>query len=306
MKDGKLVGVLALIGIAWIWSKKATAAAIGAVPAPGVPTAPVSPVEVIEPEVSLPPEMAPPAEPIIPIEKVAIDIVPGAILEMEYIRVLAVNGIPFTKVATGPRCSLRIFAEHLEKVWAHSQATGYGPMVADSAGLANCVSSKINPCTATKEELADAIASCPEYLAYGGRWKPEAIGGTIASMWHPEEGTIPVAYLAEPIDGLKGITLTWANKKISRNADLVTFQWILGYEPQFSAPMPAPGFRTRESYTVQWPPKGIPMTMEIEGAYSGGYAYAGMYDGRVMVSYWTYNNPPYPIADFRIKNLALV
>ena len=226
-----------------------------------------------------------------------------------YIQILNVNGIPFTSVGPEPACSFEKLQQYLENTWAQPWSTGVGAMVADSVGLANCMFTKVNPCACTTAELVEAVVSCcishPEYV-YKRDWSYEGIGMTIAAMWRPEKGNIPTAYLAEPINGLNGISLTWVNKRITRTAGEVTFRWLLGYEPQFLAPMPAPSFRGDESFTTVWPPIGQARTINIKGMYAGGYSYPGMYDGRIRVSYWTYNNPPYPIADFRIKNLAKV
>lgn len=110
--------------------------------------------------------------------------------------------------------------------------------------------------------------------------------------------------LSEPIvmSEMRGISLTWLNKTITPEPGFGMW-WYLRYEPQFTAPMPPPGFALRPGAI---PPVGQEAVADILGCWAGGYYYPGIYDGVVNVShmygeYWsTFEH------SFRIKNLAQV
>lgn len=112
------------------------------------------------------------------------------------------------------------------------------------------------------------------------------------------------ATLAEPIvvSRMRGVRISWLNKTIAPQPGYGMW-WYLRYEPQFTPPMPPPGFALRPGAI---PAVGQEAVADITGCWAGGYYYPGIYDGVFSVSkmhgeyYATFER------SFTIKSLARV
>lgn len=228
------------------------------------------------------------------------------ILELPDIDILNVEGRPFIEVGKELKCTLADWAKHLYNwggpIWP-------SPWVSNAESLYKSTSALVNPCTATREELENALLANQQYLSPPAGASIEDAINLILNHWfegltYPRvpikpKGDIAYATLAEPIIMGKAepITLSYYLKRIGQ---YFTLDWRFHFEPQFLFKSPNPvGYRASSSGNVA---EG---TVEIGGRYSVGYFELGIYNG-VFRAELTEMAAQLFVRNFRIKNMAKI
>jgi len=204
-------------------------------------------------------------------------LIPEIVVDFPALSVLGVEGVPFAEVTLEQRPGKYTFVEYM----SHVSDWIYG--IPYLGNYAICAQGKIDPKTASQEEIAEALIQCG--CEYGSAW-------LAAGQWveYRVSALQYVATLASPItmDEMRGVTF---NCKIPialpygpwGSGDWMLFG-ILVYQSTFGAPMPPPAFRGGGSIigAQQLPP--IMGDCKPIGCYAGGYYYPGIYDGILTIT----------------------
>lgn len=213
-------------------------------------------------------------------------------LELSYFDILSVDGRGFVEIGRESECTLYHFYEYL---LLYEMPDPPSKVVRDSKGLIECILAQgVDPCTASREELTNALKGCSQYLTYD----PETAASLMLYLWfdryRPDPSSqIPYAALAEPfvMSTPKDITIRYYQKRELYGRE--SFATVIKFEPQ-------------ELLNL------YPFPAQLRGSFGGGTTRPGEYTTtfKYHAGFWapgTYNAMlSAPWEAFRIKNFALM
>lgn len=219
------------------------------------------------------------------------------IIDLSAFQVLDVNGKEFVKVGLETP-TLAFFVNAAIKLWKGMNLwhTSYGYVTPEPEVLAPCVGGELLS-TGTAAQIAQKMVDCGFVMHYPksdlqtqAEWNLFNATTLATQLTRGYQDTTPrmTAYLDTPIvlPTLMGISLTVMGLKPLETYALlgqdVASEDYLWYEPEFTAPMPAPVLRGIGN--IQY---GVPTRLSFAALLAGGYYYQGIYDARFAVGFYS-------------------